>query len=385
MPPLSSTGKPTFSGTITGGAESAHIGGLGHVSLTYARERFSLFGSIAERKTGDYRPGGGEDSHAAVTRFFGVPSSTLYPERMPDTGFTQLGTQLRVNWAPTSNVLVVANYLRTRQDGANRWDQMLGGDGNLIAQLNDLQLDLAYLRIESLKAGWFDHASATYSFNTQHEERVNQGGQGNPNGTITHQPERTTVHGVQFNLNKQLSARQSLLIGGDDYFERLTSVATDVNPVTGAVTLSRPRVPDQATYNEGGVFAQTNIEAVKDRLSITAAVRYGFTAYKARQADAPVVNGVPLWPDDSLDTKSATFRVGVALRATDTVTLTASVASGYRAPNMTDLGTLGLTGSGFEVAAPDVAGLSAFVGTTADSAADLQRPRRRSNSSPRRA
>jgi hemoglobin/transferrin/lactoferrin receptor protein len=33
---------------------------------------------------------------------------------------------------------------------------------------------------------------------------------------------------------------------------------------------------------------------------------------------------------------------------------------------MTDLGTLGLTGSGFEVAAPDVAGLGATVGTTAD-------------------
>jgi hypothetical protein len=36
---------------------------------------------------------------------------------------------------------------------------------------------------------------------------------------------------------------------------------------------------------------------------------------------------------------------------------------------MTDLGTLGLTGSGFEVAAPDVAGLGGFVGTTADATA----------------
>jgi len=36
---------------------------------------------------------------------------------------------------------------------------------------------------------------------------------------------------------------------------------------------------------------------------------------------------------------------------------------------MTDLGTLGLTGSGFEVAAPDVEGLGATVGTTADASA----------------
>ena len=369
VPPLSSTGKPTFSGTITAGAESAHVGGLGHVGLTYSRERFSLFGSIAARKTGDYLPGGGEDTHAAVTRFLGVPSSELYPTRMPDTGFTQNATQLRANWAPTSNMLVVGNYLRTRQDGANRWDQLLGGDGNLIAKLNDLQLDLVYLRIESMKAGWFDHASATYSFNTQREERVNQGGQGNPTGTITHQPERTTVNGVQVSLTKQLAPRYSLLIGGDDYFEKLTSVATDVNPVTGAVTLSRPRIPDQATYNEGGVFAQTNIDAVKDKLAITAAARFGFTSYHADVADAPVVNGSPLWPSDSLATQSGTFRVGAAWRATESLTFVTSLSSGYRAPNMTDLGTLGLTGSGFEVAAPDVAGLSAFVGNTADASA----------------
>ena len=116
----------------------------------YARERFSLFGSIAQRKTGDYQPGGGEDSHAAVTRFLGVPSSDALSRRGCRTPASRRPrTQLRANWVPSSNILVVANYLRTRQDGANRWDQMLGGDGNLIAELNDLQLDLAYVRVET--------------------------------------------------------------------------------------------------------------------------------------------------------------------------------------------------------------------------------------------
>jgi hemoglobin/transferrin/lactoferrin receptor protein len=46
-----------------------------------------------------------------------------------------------------------------------------------------------------------------------------------------------------------------------------------------------------------------------------------------------------------------------------------SVSRGFRAPHMTDLGTLGLTGSGFEVAAPDIATMGGFVGTTADASA----------------
>src|SRR4029450_10757290 len=120
----------------------------------------------------------------------------------------------------------------SRRDGPTRWDQLLGGDGNLIAELNDLQLDLFYVRVESLSAGVFDRASATYSFNTQREERVNQSGNGNPTATIGHEPERTTVHGVQFNASRQFSPRHSLLVGGDMYFEGLTSAAFDVTPVT---------------------------------------------------------------------------------------------------------------------------------------------------------
>jgi hemoglobin/transferrin/lactoferrin receptor protein len=76
-----------------------------------------------------------------------------------------------------------------------------------------------------------------------------------------------------------------------------------------------------------------------------------------------------LWPDDELSTSGLTFRAGASFAATSSLVLTGSVSSGYRAPHMTDLGTLGLTGSGFEVAAPDVAGLNGEVGSTADATA----------------
>jgi outer membrane receptor protein involved in Fe transport len=356
-------------GTLSAGGETGHQGGFGSAFLTYSRPNFGVSGSFSARKTGDYRPGGAADSHASVLRYFGISSDRLYPNRMPDTGFTQHGEQVRANWVPSPDLLFVANYLSTRQDGANRWDQLLGGDGNLIAELNDLQLDLFYARLESLKAGWFERVSVTYSFNTQREERVNQGGNGNPNALIAHEPERTTVNGLQFNASKQINPRSRLLVGGDMYFEGLTSVAYDENPATGAPTPRRPRVPDGATYSQSGAFAQLSIDAVPDKLAITGALRFGYNTYEASASDAPIVNGQPLWPDDSMTDANVTFRVGAAYRARPDLTLIASLASGYRAPHMTDLGTLGLTGSGFEVAAPDVEGRNAFVGSTADASA----------------
>ena len=368
LPRLATGSAQNIGGAITIGGETSHRGGFGAGTLNYARTGFGLLGTFAGRKTGDYRPAGGSDTHSALTRFFGLPSGPFIGERMPDTGFQQSAAQIRSNWVPRPDMLVVASYVGARQDEANRWDQVLGGDGNLIAELKDLQLDLAYVRLESLRAGWFDRASVTYSFNTQREERVNQGGQGDPNAAIVHQPERTTVHGVQANASRQVSSRQNLLVGGDVYLEGHDSSSFDVNPTTGAQVISRPRVPSGATYRQGGIYLQTDLD-VKSRLRLTGAARAGFNRYTAAASDAPIVNGRPLWPDDELSTSGVTFRAGASFAATSRLALTGSVSSGYRAPHMTDLGTLGLTGSGFEVAAPDVAGLSGEVGSTADATA----------------
>ena len=128
---------------------------FGNVSLGYARETLQ---PVRQRRR-SARPAT-TGRAAATTR---TPPSrassacrraTFYPRRGCRTPASSRPAR---SCAPTGGrrrtSLVVANYLRTRQDGANRWDQMLGGDGNLIAELNDLQLDLAYVRVEKLQGG----------------------------------------------------------------------------------------------------------------------------------------------------------------------------------------------------------------------------------------
>jgi outer membrane receptor protein involved in Fe transport len=360
-PALGIPGGPRWRGSVTVDGGTAHLNGGGGVLVGYMGKAIGIAASAAARKAGRVRPGDGIDSHAAVTRFFGIPSDLLMTERLPDTGFEQVGTSVRSNWVPNARTHLVSSYMRTDQDKGNRYDQLLGGDGNLIAQLKQLSLDLFSIRLERFGAGWFDDVSATYSLNSQREERVNQGGNGNPAATIAHEPERTTVHGVQVGLTRQLSSRQSLRVGADANFERLTSNAFNVNPVTGATTPRRPRVPDGATFIQGGVYAQTTIDVRPERLRLTGAVRYGGARYRA-----PAAN---LWPADRLATSSVTFRSGAVVLPSDRWTVLLTASRGFRAPHMTDLGTLGLTGSGFEVAAPDVASLEAFVGDGADAAA----------------
>jgi outer membrane receptor protein involved in Fe transport len=368
-PALGVAGGPEWRGSMGVDGGTAHRSAGGNAFVAYMGRAVGLTASIGGRKAGGFRPGKGIDSHAAVTRFFGIASNVLMDERLPDTGFEQYGASVRSNWVPDSRTHIAASYMRTNQDRGKRYDQLLGGDGNLISDLNDLSLDLFSARLERLGAGWFDDASVIYSLNSQREERVNQGGNGNPTATIGHEPERTTVHGVQAAVGKALSSRQSVRVGADANFETLTSDAFNVNPVNGAITPRRPRIPDHARFAQAGVYAQTTIDVRPDRLRLVGALRYGGARYTADAADSPVVNGQPLWPDDSLSTSSATFRASAVVTPSDPWTVLVSVSRGFRAPHMTDLGTLGLTGSGFEVAAPDVAGLGGTVGTTADATA----------------
>ncbi len=66
-----------------------------------------------------------------------------------------------MNWLPSANNHVVASYRRGRQNDGKRYDQLLGGDGNLIADVRDLTLDLFFARYERLRAGWFDRRLAS--------------------------------------------------------------------------------------------------------------------------------------------------------------------------------------------------------------------------------
>jgi hemoglobin/transferrin/lactoferrin receptor protein len=355
-------------------AGSADAGAGADYRLELGTKRFGLVASLDGRRSSTLYTGGGIDSHSAFTRFFGLPSAAFLGPRMPGTAFTQYGGMLKLFWSPRAGQQWSVFYARSQQDNGKRFDQLLGGDGNLIADLGNLKTDLFYARYDLQRAGWFDGASLTYSYNAQREERINQGGNGNPAATIVHEPERTRVHGVQGYLDKRI-ARQDLLLGAEYYDERLYSRAFGVNPATLAVTLRRPRIPHNAQFRNGGMYLQDVSELIPQKLRLVGSVRTSAAGYRVRSADSPLVGGLPLWRDDAVRVHDWTFRAGIVGTPAEWFSLYANVSRGFRAPHMTDLGTLGLTGSGFEVAAPDVAGLGATIGdSAAGSAVSTGRP-----------
>ncbi len=336
----------------------------GNTLLTYGRRNYGLLLNVNARRINRLRPGNGLDYHSALTRYLGIPSN-IFGERLPDTDFTQYGGLVRGNFSLNDSTQFVLSYARNQQDGGRRYDQLLGGDGNLIADLRNLMTDLFYARLTKQDLGFFDNASFTFSYNGQREERINQGGQGNPFAAITNQRERTNVLGFNFYLDKQAGERNTLTFGGDVYRDRIAAPAFTTDPVTRVVTASRPRIPDGARYLSAGAFVQDVFTVIPERLRISGALRYSVASYRSRAANAALgPGGLPLFPDDSARFAAFSGRVGAVVNVGKGFDLAARFARGFRAPNTTDLGIIGLVGTGFEVDATTAAGLGGFIGTT---------------------
>jgi hemoglobin/transferrin/lactoferrin receptor protein len=340
--------------------------------LSFGDNKFGGYVNFAERRVNRLRTAQGIDSHAAVTRFLGL-SSKQFGEHLPATGFTQYGGAFRLNYAPTFDNQFVFYYQRNQQDGGKRYDQLLGGDGNLIADLRNLQGDFGYIRYNKQNAGFFDNANIAVSYNAQREERVNQGGQGNPFGDITHQYEKTKALGGNFFVDKQVK-RANFLFGGDIYQEKIVSpsfLVTGLSAVNsiGTSRAARPRIPDNARFVHGGLYLQNSLELFNEKIRVSSAIRYGVASYRARQIDSPVVSGVALWGNDSLRDSGWSGRIGAVGRLTANLNLAFNYSRGFRYPNMTDLGTLGLTGDGFETDFASARSLGGKIGSTADNTA----------------
>ncbi len=360
--------SPETHGEVNTFFTSADISFGGNTLLTYGSKRFGLLLNAAARRVNTLRPGNALDPHSAVARFLGLPSNIL-GNRLTDTAFTQYGGLIRLNYTPRSDQQLIFHYQRGQQDGGKRYDQTIGGDGNLIADLRNLMNDFFYGRYLKQGFGFFDNASITFSYNAQREERVNQGGQGDPRGGITHQYERTQAIGINGFVDKQLGQGNTFLVGADFYRETVKAPAFTVNPVANTSTFSRPRVPSGAHYELYGFFLQDTYEAIPNKLRLSGALRFNGATYLSSAANSPLVGGKPLWPDDSLRVHDFSGRIGGVITPIEHLSLAFNYSRGFRAPNITDLGTLGLTGDGFEADFNSASALGGTIGTTAETTA----------------
>ena len=347
--------------------ESSNLSGAGQVEVGISSRRFGLMLGSRGQRANDLRAGGGLDSHAAVTRFLGLSSNVL-GRRLQDTAFSNYGAVAKMWFRLDPTQQLTLNYQRGVHLGGRRYDRLNGGNGNLISGFDPQTLDFLYLRHEKRQLGFLDSLATTFSWNGIRDDRQTQGGSGNPLLPITLEFNRTDAFGYQVQGQSHLGTRQIMTFGADLYDEHVDSRRNRLDPATGISSGPlRARFPNGAHYQSYGAFWQQTAELFPRRLRLTGGVRYGAFIFKTRSAANPLdASGQPTVLDSSLRTDDLTFNLGGSFFLTPSVALTANVSRGFRAPNVTDLSSLGLTSNGFEVSPTEPQAQLGFVGSTAD-------------------
>lgn len=237
-----------------------------------------------------------------------------------------------------------------------RYDRILGGEGLHRSGFDPQTFDFGVVRYSKPDIGGFDGMTAAVSLNRQADGRFEQA---RPNTRLDRQEATTTALGYQIQGHRDFASRHQFIVGGELYDESIDASRQLVEP-SGVVTASRPDIPDGTSYTSVGLFAQQRVELIPDRLSVRGGLRYSRLGF-GTAADAAL--GVF---EENVSMRSVTFETAAVVNLTDRLNLTANVTHGFRAPNASDFGTIGLTGGGgFEIAPSRAVSMDALVGSTA--------------------
>ena len=363
---FSSARRLEVRGDLQAFGASADASGGGQLKVSLGTSRLALLAGGSWRRQNDLRPGDGEDSRHVFTRFFGLSGGQvrrLTGERMQDTGFAQYGGHAKLALRLREDQSLTLWYQRAAMDRVRGYKDLWGGLGRLRSDFAPQELDFAYARYEKRRLGLFDAVSGTFSINAQRDGSIRQNLRATD--TITTDDNNVVSYGYAGQATTHLGQRQALVFGGEYYRELLRASRVEVNPATGAAVQRRALYPSGSRYGTFGLFAQHTGEWFGRRLRTGLGGRFtrvGFATFAARNRAA---SGASLGVTDEEERfEDATFNASANWRVTEAVRLHALAGRGFRAPNLNDLGALGLNDLGYEVPASEAAAAGAFVGTS---------------------
>ncbi len=221
--------------------------------------------------------------------------------------------------------------------------QTVPSDQRFLFTLQERQTFQLTYADESTNALW-DGLALRLAAST-YEERRDRIGTGSSSRRLETDEVQTLSLGLD--MRRALGDEHFLTIGFDLYHDDVDSSRTDEDLTSGALTAAEGQFAPNSKYTTAAVFLQDEVFAF-DRLDVTAGVRYSYTSFGFDEFASQGGGS----EDGDFDALTASLQV--AGNPTEDLRLTGSLAQGFRAPNLDDLGKNGAFAGGTELANPDL-------------------------------
>jgi outer membrane receptor protein involved in Fe transport len=315
--------KPKWGATIYGKAVSSAIEYSGRAEVSYQRKKIAFQGGYTARNFGDL-PGGSAT---------GVQSPSGYNEQSYD-----LKLKLALN---SSTVLTMTHQQLVQRDVPLYHKVKLE---NFKYSVFDPQVrTLSYLRLDkTTRIPLLSKIALIASAQQNREERKYM-----KNGAANKFEEKDKINtlGLTADIYSVLSKRWTANSGVEYYHDKVYSSKEQITIASGAVLAQRGLYPDQASTGNFSVYSLHHISL--NRFQVEAGLRYNKFAIRIEDTSGSVykLGKVTVRPESLVANFSLLYNL------TTNQTVYASFSTGYRAPNIDDMGTLGLVDFRYEVPA----------------------------------
>lgn len=336
--------KILFSGNAFTRYSSANTEKTGHIDFNIGLKKFAFTTSFTYSDYGDLTTGSKGNSYFLRPTYQetinGVDTQMVNnnPQKLVHSGFSQLNAMQKIHFRPNKNWDFEYAFHYSQTSDAPRYDRLYL-DAN-----NDSLLDFAQwyygpqkwmmnrLGITNSKQTTiYDRlrivAAMQNNEESRHDRRFN-------NKRLRNQTETVDAYSLNIDLDKNITDNITLFYGAEAVYNSIGSVANRVHIETQVEEPTNTRYPDGSTWQVYGAYANLKYKIVP-KIVMNAGLRYSHYFIKAdfdtTQFPFPFVHA---------ENNSGAFNgsLGFVFSPLQTWQIYVNGSTGFRAPNMDDLG-----------------------------------------------
>lgn len=336
--------KLMVKGSALGRYSSANRENTLHADLNLGREKWSLLTSVTYSRFDDLKMGknGGQDSYLRpqyVQRVNNRDSifTNANPRIQRFSGYDQLNLLQKIRYRPNENWDIQYSFTHAVTGDAPRYDRLIQYRNGALrfAEWNygPMKWNMHILNLlNTRKTGIYEDARLTVSYQDYEESRIDRTRNSNNRNIQTEQ-----VKAISVNLDANKKIGRGLLFYGLEYVHnKVGSRGERINISTGARNGAVSRYPDGSTWNTAGIYGSYKIN-LQPKLTLTSGLRFSYNTLDAT-FDKTYIQ-FP-YSKAALRDGALTGNAGIVYRPAESWQLNGNISSGFRMPNVDDIGKL---------------------------------------------
>lgn len=316
--PEFSTTANKWGGRLTGKLMSGGMEATGRADVSVSGKNTALIGGISKKHFGDLI--GGDTT--------GKQSPSGYDEWGMDIN-------LKVRLRSNSTLQLVSQFLQQQQVPVYHKVVL---ENFKLNEMDPQQRFFSYLRLKTEHSSkFFRESEFTLSLQDGIEGRNNQ-----KNGSTVLRKERDRIRtaGFSADIRSVFTKHWSASSGAEIYLDKVFSTRSDINTSSGVSDQKRGLYPDGSTYGNYSLYSLHHINL--GRIFIDAGLRYNSFNITISDTSLGKVHVTP---------SALVQNAAILYSISKSTAVYFSYSSGFRAPNVDDMGTLGIVDFRYEVPA----------------------------------